>query len=144
MNFGVDPLPEESTVYIDLTSMIDVLFVLLLFFMVTTTFSASSSLDVNLPTASAKTTQIAKMDLVVSLTENGAISIIEDGGTPKPVEAAALKSELEKLKKNGAELSLVLRADKHVDHGTVVTVLDNAKQAGIDRIAIATVTQVGN
>lgn len=144
MNFGVDPFPEESTVYIDLTSMIDVLFVLLLFFMVTTTFAETSSIDVSLPTASAKSTTISKKNLAVSLTQDGKIFLIENGGNPQPFDMAGLKDELARMKQSGAELSLVLRADKKVDHGTVVSVLDDAKQAGIDKIAIATVTQMGN
>lgn len=138
MDFGIEPLPEESSVAIDLTSLVDVLFVLLLFFMVTTTFSDTNSISVNLPNASAKGTETIKRDLAVALTANGEIFFSEGEQPPKQISLEALSSELGKLGQSGDELTLVLRADKKVDHGAVVTVLDSAKQSGIKKIAIAT------
>lgn len=142
MNFDVDPLPEESSAGIDLTSMIDVLFVLLLFFMVTTTFSETSSMDVKLPSASAKATQISKKDLSVSLNGNGEIYFSENQAAPKMISLEVLKEELVKSKQTNSNVSLLLRADKEVNHGRVVTILDQAKQVGIENIAIGTITEM--
>lgn len=142
MNFDIDPLPEESSVGIDLTSMIDVLFVLLLFFMVTTTFSETSSMNVKLPSASAKSTQIAKKDLSVSLDEKGEIFFSENQAAPRMISLEAFKEELIKSKQSNADVSLLLRADKGVNHGRVVSILDQAKQVGIENIAIGTLTEM--
>lgn len=142
MNFNVDPLPEESSAGIDLTSMIDVLFVLLLFFMVTTTFSETSSMNVKLPSASAKSTEISKKDLSVSLDGTGAIYFSENQAAPKLITIEALKEELVKSKRSNADVALLLRADKLVNHGRVVSILDQAKQVGIENIAIGTITEM--
>ncbi|MFN8390708.1 MAG: biopolymer transporter ExbD [Bdellovibrionota bacterium] len=137
MNFGVDPLPEENAVTIDLTSMIDVLFVLVLFFMVTTTFSDTSSIPVSLPAASKGSVQPAKKDLAVSITQSGDIFLSTDGSAGKPVTLDALTAQFSELKQTGTDLTLIVRADKHAEHGAVVAVMDRAKSSGIDRIAIA-------
>jgi biopolymer transport protein ExbD len=142
MKFDVDPLPEENSVVIDLTSMIDVLFVLLLFFMVTTTFSETSSMNVKLPSASAKATQITKKDLSVSLDSKGDISFSENSAPTRKIPLEGLKDELLKAKQSNTNVSLILRADKEVNHGRVVTVLDQAKQVGIENIAIGTITEM--
>ena len=143
MNFGGDPISEDHSIVIDLTSMIDVLFVLVLFFMVTTTFSDVGAIDVNLPASSSKASKIEKKDLSVSLNADGQI-FLEENNEKKSVSLEALSGELVRLKQSGADLSLVLRADKKVDHGSVVSILDRAKEAGIEKIAIATVSPVGS
>ncbi len=139
MNFGAETTSEEHESGIDLTSLIDVLFVLVLFFMVTTTFADTSSIDVNLPTASAKASKVEKKDLTVALLESGKIFLNDGGGSRKELSLREFTAELKKLQGPNAELSLLLKADKKVEHGTVVAVLDRAKEAGIEKIAIATV-----
>ena len=138
MEFGIDPLPEENAVSIDLTSLVDVLFVLLLFFMVTTTFSDTSSISVNLPSASAQATETVKRDLAVRVTNAGELVNAEGDTKPKPITLEALSAELSRLSQSGTELTLVVRADTEAHHGVVVQVLDRAKQSGIQKIAIAT------
>ena len=143
MNFGIDPLPEENSAVIDLTSMIDVLFVLVLFFMVTTTFSDTSSIAVSLPAASKTSVQPAKKDFAISITQNGEMFMSENGkalGTQISLDQAA--AEFGRLKQTDSEITLIIRADKKVEHGSVVAVLDRAKSAGIDHIAIAAETPI--
>jgi len=139
MNFDSDTTSDDQSTGIDLTSMIDVLFVLVLFFMVTTTFADTSSIDVNLPAASAKSSKIEKKDVTVALTEDGKIYVNENAGARRELALSDLTPELKRLEASGADLSILLRADKKVEHGTVVAVLDHAKEAGIEKIAIATV-----
>ena len=139
MNFGNDNASDDTSTGIDLTSMVDVLFVLVLFFMVTTTFADTSSIDVSLPGASAKSSKVEKKDVTVALTEDGKIFVNENAGTRREFSLTELTPELKRLEASGADLSLLLRADKKVEHGKVVAVLDHAKEAGIEKISIATV-----
>jgi biopolymer transport protein ExbD len=145
MNFNADPVPEENSVFIDLTSMIDVLFVLVLFFMVTTTFSDTSSIALDLPSASKQAVAPVKKDLSVAITQDGKIYLNSDQEhSGKPISLETLEQDLAALKKDGTELTLVVKADKQVEHGTVVSVMDKAKNAGIEKIAIAANVQAAN
>lgn len=159
MNFSSDLSTEEDSVAIDLTSLIDVLFVLLLFFMVATTFTDVRSVSVNLPSASAQAVQPVKKDLSVTVAIDGTVSLTGPG--PKDERKVALTelrpllAELAQPREAPAttagspgapiptELSLVVNADTKVEHGSVVAVLDAAKSAGIKKIAIATKAPVG-
>ena len=113
--------------------MVDVVFQLLIFFMVSTTFiSLESGLPVDLPQATQSQTVISDLP-TVTITPEQQIYI---SGTPVSEEnlVANLRDTL-----NQAGLNIVvLRADKSVPHGTTVRVMDLIKQAGGQRIAIAT------
>lgn len=119
---------------IPLTSLTDIMFLLLIFFMVTTTFQASSGIQVKLPASSAQMPEEKVERLVISIKADGRIfvdeSVVEEGG-------------LEGIFKNTAEKNpetlVVIRADKDVSHGRVVQVMDSARRMGLTKIAIATV-----
>lgn len=118
---------------LDLTPMVDVVFQLLIFFMVSTTFiTLESGLPVDLPQATQSQAVISDLP-TVTITPDQQIYI---SGTPVAEEnlVASLKNTLSQTGLN----IVVLRADKTVPHGTTVRVMDLIKQAGAQRIAIAT------
>ena len=123
----------RQPVEINVTSLVDIIFNLLLFFMLTTSFSQSAGLQVQLPSASANDTQVRRQDLVIALTRDGHTVIEGKSLSPEQVNA-----RIAALKNRDAKATVIVQADKEVAHGRVVTVLDAAKQAGLKSVAIAT------
>jgi len=117
----------------DLTSLIDVVFLLLIFFMLTTTFvNLENRVEVNLPSGDFAAAEPSE-NIIVSVTENNIIYL--NGKLIDPLKltenvAAELKKEPEKI--------VVLEADKNVLHGKVIRVMDLLKKGGAEKIAIAT------
>jgi biopolymer transport protein ExbD len=117
---------------IEITPLIDVVLLLLIFFMISTTFVTTPGIKVKLPQAA---TQAAtrEQDIVVVVTEEGQLYF-----NNRRVTLDRLRLGLkEEVSKGGKDL-LIVKADKESKHGRVVEVMDLAKQVGISRIAIAT------
>lgn len=118
---------------INVTSLVDIIFNLLLFFMLTTSFSESAGLEIELPDAAAADVKVEADDLVVALTKEGTVLL---RGVAVSVEE--LEEALRKHKKEEPKGSLIVQADKEVPHGRVVEVIDAAKRVGVPRLGIAT------
>jgi biopolymer transport protein ExbD len=118
---------------INVTSLVDIIFNLLLFFMLTTSFSQSAGLEVRLPSASTTDAEVRQRDLVVALTRDGH-TVVEG----KSLTAEQLAARIAELQKGDAGATVIVQADKDVAHGRVVEVLDAAKAAGLKSVAIAT------
>ncbi|MCA9835655.1 MAG: biopolymer transporter ExbD [Trueperaceae bacterium] len=123
----------RAPVGIDLTSMVDVVFLLVIFFMVSTTFiTLESGLPVDLPQAQSPQSSISDLP-TVTITKD--LQIYLSGAQ---VAEADLTVNLRTVLAQTGLSVVVLRADKDVPHGTTVKVMDLIKQAGAQRIAIAT------
>ena len=118
---------EEELLDINLTPLIDVVFLLLIFFMVSTTFVTDCSIDVELPEASSGNSKQEKEIKTLSINASG--DYFFDG---QKISKPALKTKLLKTKE------LVIKADKTASHGAVVSALDTAKEAGVKSLNIAT------
>ena len=121
---------KKRRVLINITSLIDVMFLLLIFFMVTSTFLDQPGMKLELPSAeSAEVARVEKLVLYVSsdneVVFNGQAIALDD---LEETMRAAL-SEIE-------DRTLVLNADKTVQHGTVIRVMDIAKKLGLERLVI--------
>ena len=129
MRFGG---PGRRKALINVTSLIDVVFLLLLFFVVTSTFLERPGLDLSLPAASP--TEVARRDEVtVELDADGATWL--DGAR---LEAANLEGAIaDALAAAGTE-RVVLEADERVPHGRVVEAMDAARRAGATGLVVAT------
>jgi len=125
--------PNKKSASFDLTPLIDVVFQLLIFFMVTTTFvNLENRVKVNLPSGDFAAVESSK-NITVTITEDNTIYL--NGKLIDPLRitesiATELKKEPEKI--------VVLEADKNVLHGKVISVMDLLKKGGADKIAIAT------
>ncbi len=118
---------------IEIIPMIDTMFFLLVFFMVATlSMTAERGIPVNLPHAATATDDLRQ---VVSLTLTKEGRLFMDKEEIASPEEAALR--LARQKATGAEVSVVINADRIVEHGRVVELLDSVRQAGVARIAIA-------
>ena len=123
---------ERRKVIINITSLIDVLFLLLIFFMVSSTFLEQPGMKLELPeTKSHAQEKIENLVLEITANEqmilNGKITISAD-----------LEQHIKELLPTLEEKTLILKADKHVTHGKVVKVMDIAKLSGLEKIIIAT------
>lgn len=116
---------------INLTPLIDVVFLLLIFFMVSTTFVYTNSLKVNLPKAKGESVEIQK-NVNVSVTKTG--DLLVNG---KGVSRINFKSKIKRLYNENPNATVIIQADKDSKHGDVVFVMDESKKAGFDRFAIA-------
>jgi biopolymer transport protein ExbD len=117
---------------VNITPLVDVVFILLIFFAVTTTFVYFGGIRVDLPKA-ATATDVDKAVVRVMVSKENVIYI--DGTA---VEANDLAGAFRQAKSDKPEASLVIEADKDAMHGVVITVIDEGKQAGFERFAIAT------
>lgn len=126
---------------ITLTPMIDVVFLLLIFFMVTTTFSQQSELKINLPEASGEEAVSAEKMIVLTIDEDGTYFIKGDDGLPHQLinqKNETLKRALIQAAGNSRKIPFIISADGKTPHQAVVTALDIASQLGFSRITFAT------
>ena len=125
------PRTRRDVALINLTPLIDVVFLLLIFFMVTTSFSLTRGIKVDLPTTTTPQEKI-EQNIVISVTKDGKIYLDK---------TQISKTELVKTLKRqiGEKNSLVvINADKDTRHGMVVEVMDLAKQGGAGKLGILT------
>jgi len=128
---------KRRKVLINITSLIDVLFLLLIFFMVSSTFIEQPGMKLELP--ESKSALIEKIkDLVLQINADGTMVLNDENVRLENLEEL-FKQMLPKLE----EKSLVLKADKSVPHGTVVKVMDLAKLSGLEKLIIATQIEGG-
>jgi biopolymer transport protein TolR len=117
---------------INIVPFTDVLLVLLVIFMVTTPLIVQGQIQVKLPKASA-TSSASVRPLVVTLNAQGRVFLVD-----QEVNLQDLQSLLAPLLKERNDKQVIINADRAVLHGRVVAVMDIAKQAGAERLAIAT------
>ncbi len=120
---------EEANV--DITPMLDVVFIMLIFFIVTATFIKLSGINVNAPNANTSVVQ-EKANILVAIDENNRIWI-----NRREVDYRALRANIERLHAENPKGSLVIQADKLSNNDTLVKVMDASRRAGVYDIALA-------
>ena len=124
----------EEDVRIEITSLIDIVFLLLIFFMVSTTFISVPGMEVSLPRAEAARIEREKREINVVVNREGKIFL-----NRAPVESSDFLNVLrEKIPADGSDTMVIVKGDKGVKYGLVVEVMDLVRKAGIRRLAIAT------
>jgi len=122
---------------LNLVPMIDVVLVLLIFFMIATSLRRESALELRLPEASGLPIPGDVAQLEISIDAEGRYSV--NGQILQSVDAAILKARLITVV-GGRSLPVILRADGRTPHQAVVTVLDVAGQLGLQQLTISTVS----
>lgn len=123
----------RSASVVDLTPLIDIIFQLVLFFMVSTQFISSPGIEVDLPRSSADTILKERDDLKVWVRADGTVYLND-----APVSGAQLREAMSSAAQRDPNTMIIIKADKNVDHGAVVRVMDTARTLGLSRLAIAT------
>ena len=122
---------EEEESEINLTPMLDVVFIMLIFFIVTASFIKEAGIDVNRPDAFTAERQ-EDAAILIAISEANEIWIDR-----KPVEPRAVRDAIERLHLENPKGSIVIQADEESNHETLVVVLDAAKAVGVGNVAIA-------
>ena len=121
---------------INLVPLIDVILVLIIFFVVTTTFDARSVLKLQLPQATGEPSQGQSKALSVLVNADGRYFVDDREALRTDVES--LKQTLREVAGDDRERAVLLRADARTPHQSVVTALDALGQLGFSRVSIAT------
>lgn len=116
---------------INMTPLIDMMFILLLFFLVNTSFVREAGVEVKRPTAATAAVQ-EKAALVVAVLANGEIWVDR-----RAVDIRLLRSQVERIHQDNPEGSAVVLADRDARAGLLVQVMDQIRAAGIGDISIA-------
>jgi len=120
-----------SVAEINMTPLIDMVFILLIFFIVTTSFVKETGVDVSRP--SAKTA--VKKDLaniMIAITASGTINM--DG---RAIDRRAIRANVERMHAENPEGSVIILADKDAKTGLLIEVMDQARLAGVANVSIA-------
>ena len=124
---------------VDITPLIDVVLLLVIFFMLTTTFIGAPAIKVNLPTSSAKEISKEQKEVKITITKDGKLYVDQrTGGSGDPISLKELGKFLNKAARENRDTMVIVRADENTTHGNVVAVMDLAKKAGLNKLAIAT------
>ena len=138
MNFQRGKRHEELEM--NLVPLIDVLLVIIIFLVVSATFSRTSELQINLPTAEANSPQDKPLVITVEVDAGGRYLV--NGDEVEGTEISAIASALTKAAGDGKEPTIVINADAKATHQSVVNVMEASRQANYTHITFA--TQIGS
>lgn len=127
------PLPRQADARIDISPLIDVVFQLLIFFVVTTTFLTDTGIPLELPEAGSGQSEAMQQEMSVRVDRDGGIRF-----QGELVSLADLRERLAAAVKASPEEALTIYGDGQVDYETVVQVMDAARQARVPGIVLAT------
>ena len=123
-------LDEESN--IDMTPMLDIVFIMLIFFIVTATFVKETGIDVTRPDSDTAVQQ-TKVGMLIAIDAQNEIWI-----NRRKIDLSALRANVERLRAENPQGGAVIQADKDARTGILVDVMDRLRQAGVPRVSIAT------
>jgi biopolymer transport protein ExbD len=135
MNFRVRNKEEPE---INLIPFIDVLLVILIFLMLTTTYSKYTEMQLKLPVADVDAQRDYEREVLVSVSADGQYSVNKQGVNGRSV--ADLAGALKAGAKAGPESVLIIHADANAKHQSVINVMEAARRAGLTQITFATVS----
>ncbi len=125
---------DDEITGINVTPLVDVMLVLLIIFMVTTTYIVNHSIEVNLPKAESGTTRAQTQNMAFVLDSNSHLFL--DG---KPISFSDLPAQIalaKKQAKDPSKLQALISADQKTPHGDVIRLIDQVKKNGISEFAI--------
>ncbi|NNF67880.1 MAG: biopolymer transporter ExbD [Gammaproteobacteria bacterium] len=122
---------QEEENEINITPMLDVVFIMLIFFIVTASFVKETGIDVNRPDAQTAVPK-EKANILIAIGPNGDIWIDR-----RKIDIRAVRANIERLKAENPQGSVVIQSDKKAVTETLIAVMDAARQAGVYNVSIA-------
>jgi len=117
---------------IDMTPMLDVVFIMLIFFIVTTSFVKENAIDVNRPSNAPNKVQKESQVVLVTVSESGIVQV-----NNRTVDIESVQANVESALAGKPDASVVVMVDKAAGTGSLVKVLDQARAAGAKNLSIA-------
>ena len=131
MRRALGPQQQEES-EIDLTPMLDVVFIMLIFFIVTATFVKEIGLDVNSPDKNQNVKDADKQSIVVQITSRDRIRI-----RGRDIDVRAVRANIDRLHAENPEAPVVVQPHPESSTNTMIQVMDSARQAGVYNVSIA-------
>lgn len=122
---------QNAAASVNLTPLIDMVFILLIFFLVTASFTKESGIEVDRPTAQTAVRQ-EKGNLIIGVSETGEVWIEN-----QQVDIRSIRAHIERLHAQNPEGTVIILADQKARTGATVDVLDQVRLAGVTNVAIA-------
>jgi len=122
---------EKDESEVNLTPMLDVVFIMLIFFIVTASFVKEAGIDVTRPPA-ATAERKERGNILIAITANDQIWVDR-----RQVDARSLRANIERLHAENPQGSVVIQADKDSKNGLLVLVMDSARLAGVKSVSLA-------
>ncbi|MED5324080.1 MAG: biopolymer transporter ExbD [Pseudomonadota bacterium] len=122
---------QEEDADVDITPMLDIVFIMLIFFIVTATFVKESGIDVTRPDAETAIKQ-NRVAILIAIRDNNEIWI-----NRRKVDLASVRANVEKLHAENPQGGAVIQADRQAETGVLVEIMDQVRLAGVDAISIA-------
>lgn len=122
---------EADDAQIDLTPMLDVVFIMLIFFIVTTSFVKETGVDINRPSA-ATAEKKSKGNILIAIKPNGDIWIDK-----RQIDVRAVRANIQRMKAKFPQSSIIIKSDSEARTGILVKVMDQIRLAGVKNISIA-------
>ncbi|WP_440874484.1 ExbD/TolR family protein [Thalassotalea sp. PLHSN55] len=122
---------QEESEEINMTPMLDVVFILLIFFIVTASFVKEAGIEVNRPEA-ATAVKKERANILVAISDKGEIWI-----NKRRVDVRAVQANIERLKAENPQGTVVIQADKKATTDVLIKVMDSARAAGVYDVSIA-------
>lgn len=122
---------DTTDVGVNLTPLIDMVFILLIFFLVTASFTKEAGIDVDRPSAQTAVRQ-ERGNLIIAISQNGEIWIDN-----QQVDIRSVRAHVQRLQAQNPEGTVIITADQQSRSGLMVDVMDQVRLAGVSNIAIA-------
>jgi biopolymer transport protein ExbD len=124
-------LPTTEDTELDMTPMLDIVFIMLIFFIVTTSFVKESGVTVSSPSAQSAADQ-ESVNIYIAITATGEVWIDR-----RPVDPRSVRAIVARLHADNPEGSVIIQSDQEATTGILVEVMDQVRLAGVEAIAIA-------
>jgi len=121
---------EDDEAEVDMTPMLDIVFIMLIFFIVTTSFVKESGFDVNKPQA-AQATKKPSANIFIAVDKNGRIHMEK-----RVVDIKRVRANVERMLAESPEAAVMIQGDIDAKHGIIVKVMDQVKAAGIEKLMV--------
>ena len=121
----------EEDSEVNLTPMLDVVFIMLIFFIVTASFVKEAGIEVNRPGA-VTAERKERASILIAITENGEIWVDK-----RAVDVRAVQANIERMRAENPQGGVVIQADQNSRNGLLVQVMDAARMAGVKEISLA-------
>ena len=124
---------DEEEAGINITPMLDIVFIMLIFFIVTTSFVKETGIEVNRPDAQTAVRN-ERGNILIAITESGDIWMDK-----RKIDVRAVRANVERMLAERPEGAVIVQADKFSQAGVMVTVMDQVRLAGVENVSIAAI-----